>query len=116
MMDLAGIRTEIAAALDAVDGLSCTAKYRQVSRPGESVVRFDNVVRDVTGFGFIVTYQALVVLPQDLRAAEAWVDANLDTIVAALAPVLVVGEAAPVNLQLDTGVVPALQITGTRAA
>jgi hypothetical protein len=110
------LRDAIAAALTALADVRAAARYRQISRAGDAVVRFDNATRDVSGFGWIVTCQVLIALPQDMASAEAWVDDHIDALVDALAAELVVGEVAPVQLQLDTGVVPVLQITGTRAA
>jgi hypothetical protein len=115
-VNLAAIRNDVSTALNAVAGITATPYYRQISRQGEAVVRFDKAIRDVTGFGWIVSVQALIALPQGITDAEVWVDGNVDALVDALGPELVVGEVAPVQLQLDTGLVPALQITGTRAA
>lgn len=115
-MNIAALRAALAAALNALADVRAAANYRQISRPGDAVVRFDKTTRDVTGFGWIITCQVLIALPQDMAAAEKWVDDHIDLIVDALAGELVVGEVAPVQLQLDTGIVPALQVTGTRAA
>lgn len=115
-LDVTAARAAIAAALDAVPGITCEARYRQIARKGEAVVRFASASRDVTGFGFIVTWQALVALPGDLKSAEVFLDSHVDPIVTALETELVVIDVAPVQLQLDAGLVPALQVTGTRAA
>lgn len=115
-LDVSATRAVIAAALDAVAGVSCLAKYRQIARKGEGVVRFAGAARDTSGFGYIVTWQALVALPGDLKSAEVFLDAKVDAIVTALEAQLVIIDVAPVQLQLDTGLVPALQVTGTRAA
>lgn len=115
-LDLPAIRTVVAGALNAVEGITCTPRYRQIGRKGEAVIRFAAANRDTSGFGYIVTVQALVALPTALKDAEAFIDANLDGILTALEAELVITDVAPVQLQLDSGLVPALQVTGTRAA
>lgn len=115
-IDLVGIRTAVATALNGVAGVTCTAHYRQIARKGEAVIRFAAANRDTSGFGFIVTVQALVALPSALKDAEAFIDEKLDGIITALEAEVVITDVAPVQLQLDTGLVPALQVTGTRAA
>lgn len=115
-LDLAGGRAALAAALNAVDGITASATYRQIARKGEAVIRFAGAVRDTSGFGYIVTWQALVALPSALKDAEVFIDGNVDGILTALEAEVVIADVAPVQLQLDTGLVPALQVTGTRAA
>lgn len=110
-----GIRVSLADALSTIDGVKVSPIYRQVSRPGEGVVRFDGAIRDVTGFGWIVTLQALILVPQEVPRAEAWIDTTLEPLVSAAATEILVTSADPVQLQLDAGLLPALQIIGTRA-
>lgn len=115
-LTLPAIRTALSDALNAVDGVTCTPHYRQIGRKGEAVIRFASAGRDSSGFGYIVTVQALIALPTALKDAEAFIDGHVDAILTALEAEVVVSDVGPVQLQLDSGLVPALQVTGTRAA
>jgi hypothetical protein len=112
---LAADRVEIAAAVNTVTGVTCTPGYRTLTKQGDALVRLDNLTRDLSGFGFIATWQVLVALHQDLPKAEAWTDANTEALIVAAAAALVVTDVAPVELVMDQGKIPALQLTGTRA-
>lgn len=115
-LDLSAAKTAVSAALDAVDGVDCKPHYRQIARKGEALVRFAGLARDASGLGYLITLQALIALPQGIKDSEAWVEAHLDPIATALEAEVVITDAAPVQLQLDSGLVPALQITGIRTA
>jgi hypothetical protein len=114
-MDLASDRAAIAAAATAA-GVSCSDTYRQLTRPGDAAVRFDGLTRDASGFGFLATWSVFIALSQTIATAEAWVDANAETLAAQLGAALVVSTFTPVDLTIDTGTIPALHITGTRPA
>lgn len=109
-------RAAIAAAASAVAGVTCSARYRQLSNSGDAAVRLAGLVRSADGFGFIATWQVLVAVSQDVAAAEKWLDGHADALVDALSPELVVTRIEPVELVLATGRVPAVVIEGTRAA
>ena len=115
-MDLAADRAAIADAANTVTGVKCSATYRQVTKVGDAAVRLDNMTRSVDGFGFMVTWQVLISLGQDLARAEAWIDAHADSLIAALEGELVVGRLEAIELVLDTGKVPAVLVEGSRAA
>jgi hypothetical protein len=114
---LADARGEISTAVNATADLAlrCTPNYRQLTRPGDAMVRLDHLNRDVTGFGFMATFQVLIALHQDLPTAEAWIDTHTEDLIAAVAAALVVTDVSPVELVTDANKIPALQITGTRA-
>lgn len=111
----ADVRAALAAAASSVDGINCSPYFRQSTKPGDAMVRFERDARDESGFGFMRTWQVMVMLPQDLAAAEKYLDANLDAIVAAVAEELVITTVTPQQLALDTGLVPCVLIEGVRA-
>lgn len=110
----AEVRTFIATAASTVEGVSCTPYFRQSTKSGDAMVRLDRKVRDASGFGFIATWQVVVILHQDLATAEKWIDANAALLAEALSEELVVTSITPQQLALDTGTVPVLFIEGTR--
>lgn len=111
----AEVREALAAAANTVDGVHCTPYFRQSVKPGDAMVRLDRMTRDTSGFGFMVTWQVVVALPTDLSAAEKWLDANTDSLVAAIGEEMVVTTVMPQQLALDTGTVPVVLIEGNRA-
>ena len=96
--------------------MTCRPSYWQISKPGHALVRLDNMTRDLSGFGFMATWQVQIALSQDIGQADQWIDAHAGDLIAALSPEMVVGRLEPIELVLDTGKVPAVLIEGTRAA
>lgn len=109
------IRNALAAAANTVEGVKAQPYFRQTTRAGDAFVRLDRWARDTTGFGYMETWGVCVVLPQDLEAAEKYLDEKLDALVSAIEKVLVVTTVTPSRLQLDTGVLPVVIIEGNRA-
>jgi hypothetical protein len=115
-MNLTEDRQAIADAASAVAGVKCSPLYRQITKPGDAMVRWDGLERDTSGFAFMGQWRVLVATPQDLPASDTWTDENTEALIDALGAVLVVTSVAPVELALDTGKIPALQISGVRAS
>lgn len=67
-------RQAIAAAVGSVPGVHCTPNYRQSLKPGDACVRLQVRTRAANGFGFVNTWQVWLALPQDVAAAEDWLD------------------------------------------
>lgn len=109
-----GTRNELAAVASAVEGLNVTPYMRQSTRPGDGWVSLQRSDRDDSGFGFMDRWAVTVVLPQDLVAAEKWIDTNADALANALAKEMVVTAMVPATLVLDLGNVPGLVIEGSR--
>ena len=84
------IREAIAAAASSVDGVKCSPWFRQTTKPGSAHVTYGRSFRDESGFGFMNVWQVLVVLPQDIAAAEKWIAAKGDALLEALGEPLVV--------------------------
>lgn len=111
----AATRTAIADAASTVTGVTCTPYYRQSLRPGDACVRLARRDRDASRLGWIDTWQVWLALPQDVAAAEAWLDAHMADLVAALRPELVVTSIAPAELVLGANTVSGAVIEGARA-
>lgn len=111
----AAIRASIAAAANTVAGINCSPYFRQSTKPGDAMVRLDRQTRDTSGFGFMATWQVVVILPQDLATAEKYLDEKLPSLVDAIAEELVITTVTPQQLTLDTGLVPCVFIEGNRA-
>lgn len=109
----AEVRAELAAAANTVEGINCHPYYRQSTKPGSAVVQKARVVYP-NKFGGIVTWQVLLMLPQDLATAEKFWDEKVPPIMAALSPSMTVTEVVAQQLALDTGAVPIVLIQGTR--
>lgn len=109
-------RIAIAAAVTTVEGLNCKPYFRQSVKAGDAMVRFDRLIRDQSGFGFINVWQVLLALPQSIAEAEKYLEEKLSLALAAVEPELVITGAQPKELLLEGGVtVPVVVIEGNRA-
>lgn len=109
------VRVDLAEAASALEGVVVYPYFRQTTAPGSGFVRVESIDRDDSGFGFMVTWQVAVVLPQDLANADRWVEERVVDLIAALEPEGAVMGAQPVQLNLDGPTVPALIVTVIRA-
>lgn len=111
----AKVREAISAAANTVAGVNVTPYFRQVTRPGQGMVRRDRTEYP-NKFGGVVTWQVFVLLPQDIAQAERWLDENGSVLRAAVAEELLEGTVsmAPQQLALDAGAVPVVVIEGQR--
>lgn len=105
---------EIPARLAIASAANVSPYYNQTTVPGSGWVSLQRSEADDTGFGFMDRWAVTIVLPQDLAAAERWIEQMRDTLVANLKPVLIVTALVPATLTLGGGSVPALVIEGTR--
>jgi hypothetical protein len=96
------VREAIAAAASTVDGVDVEPYSRQATTPGQGWVRYDHTDYP-NPFGGLVTWQVLVRVPTDLRAAEEWLDTNGPALRAAVAEQLIVRSMTPVQLALPDG-------------
>lgn len=111
----AATRLAISTAASTVDGITCTPNYRQITRAGEACVRLDRHDRSENGFGFVVTWQVMVCLPQSIADAETYLDEKAPLLVAALSEEMIVTSVIPQELVLDNSVtVPVVVIEGSR--
>ncbi|WP_036517077.1 hypothetical protein [Nocardioides sp. J54] len=108
------VREALAAAANTVDGVNVTPYYRQATGVGEGLVRYDRTDYP-NAFGGLVTWWVVVVLPQDMRAAEEWLDENGAALREAVAEELIVRSMYPQQLALTDGsAVLAVVIEGQR--
>lgn len=98
-------RTAIAAAASTVAGVNCKPYYRQSAKPGDACVRLASRAKAGNGFGYVDTWQVWLVLPQDLAAAEKWIDEHGPELEAALEQEFIGGVATvtPADLQFGNG-------------
>ena len=80
----AAARAELADAVSAVTGVNCKPYYRQSLKPGDAFVKLASRSRSANGIGYVATWQIWLALPQDLVAAEKWLDEHGPAIEAAL--------------------------------
>jgi hypothetical protein len=106
------VREEITSAANKVDGVNVTPYFRQVTRPGQGMVRKGRVDYPNT-FGGVVTWQVWILLPQDLASAEKWLDETGAALTAAVSEAMVVRSLTPI-IAPDLGSLPAVVIEGTR--
>ena len=112
------VRDDLAAAANAVDGVNVTPYFRATTQAGEGMVRLDNVAYP-NRLGGVVTWQVVVMLPQDIGQAERFAEDRLPALVAAVQDELEVVSAAPRQLQIPVGdkksiTLPCLVIEGLR--
>lgn len=109
----AEVREKIAAAASSAAGVHVTPYYRQVTKPGQGMVRFERTDYP-NAFGGLVTWQVVVLLPQNIAQAERWLDENGPALRTAVAEELVVRSMTVAQVVIDEGAVPAVVIEGNR--
>lgn len=111
----AAIRQEIADAAMTVADINCSIYFRQSMRPFDASVRLAVRNRSSDGFGFMDTWQVWIALPQDVAAAEKWLDQNIDAVSEALGEAMIVTSVTPSEMVIDAGTIPGVIFEGARA-
>jgi len=107
-------RQAISDAMNTVAGITCSPYYRQVTKAGEAMVRIDRTVYP-DSLGGLATWQVVVILPQDVVAAEKYLDEKTDALVAAAWTQMAVGSVTPSEIVLAEGQrLPCVLIEGVR--
>lgn len=97
-------RDDIATALNGASlGLNVSTHYRQTLKPFDGFVKWNGRTPDSTGLGWINSWQVWLALPQDVKAAEVWLDTNLDALVQALHTEVYVTSVNPAELLIGDG-------------
>ncbi|NGN92648.1 hypothetical protein G5C66_07845 [Nocardioides sp. KC13] len=110
-------REDIAAAASTVTGLKVTPYYRQNLTAGNGFVRFGERTRPSNGFGWLDTWEIWIASPADIEAAEKWIEANQDALLAALDPAeMLVTSLTPSELVLGSVNTPGIVVRGVRGA
>lgn len=107
-------RDDLATAISTVDGVTCTPHRRQTTNPGEAMVRFDRSNRSDNGIGYMNAWQVCVILPQNVAAADQWVDEHRDALIEAAEAHLIVTSLVVGQLPVDTSLVPCVVLEGVR--
>lgn len=113
---MTGVREEIAAVVNTVDGLEIYPYFEAVSKDGQGYVEFlrAEYPNQLGGEDY---WGVLVAVPADLAAAQQWVDTYRGPIVAALVKsrVLVVTGVRPERVEVpDNPIIKMLVIEGHR--
>jgi hypothetical protein len=108
-------RNAIAQAASTAEGITCHPYFVQGTKTGHATVRLDVTNYPPDGFGGVVRWNVVVMLPQDQAQAEKYIDDHLKDIVAAVSEEMQVSEARPQQLNIPgAGILPVLFITGHR--
>jgi hypothetical protein len=110
-MSLVGKRAEFKAALDGVPDVKGFTAEPSTPKTGNAWPVWGGGERDDESGLLGHTWSVGVVTPQDISAADAWIDGHLDAIVAALSPVAYVESVAPAQFGTDSNPVNGLLIT-----
>lgn len=108
------VRQVIADAASTVEGVEIHPYFRQTTKVGTGMVRMDRQTRASNGFGFVTTWQLLVILPQDIAAAEKYLEEKLPALMEAVGEQMVIQTVAPQELVLENGRLPCVVIEGAR--
>lgn len=109
------VREALAEALTALDGLTISAGYRQITNQGEGFVRFAGRVRDGSGYGYINTWEIWIALSQDVPTGETWLDDHVNEITDALSPhLMVLTGVTPAQLALGANPINGVIFAGVR--
>jgi hypothetical protein len=106
-------RTDLAqaATLDGVTNV--TPLYRQSLRPGDGFVRLGQRRRAANGFGYIQDWEVWIAVPDDLAAAETWLDTHLAAITETVDAVIVVTTVTPSQLVLGSATANGIVLAGS---
>lgn len=112
-MSLVGKRDAFRVALDALDGVKGYAYRPGSPRKGDAWPHWAGGAVDEQSGQISNGWHVLVMLPQDERAADEWIDANAQAVADAIerAQVAFVEGFAPANLSQTNGTVYGLLIT-----
>lgn len=109
-------RESLASAASIAGKTNVTPYYRQSLRAGDGFVRLAQRVRDTSGFGFMDHWEVWIALPSEAAAGEKWLETNIDALIAAIAPVMVVTSVQPAQLGMDPNTVNGVIIAGSAPA
>lgn len=107
-------REDIAAAASTVDGLNVTPYYRQNLTTGNGFVRLAVRNRPSNGFGWLDTWEVWIAGPSDIEAAEKWIEAKQDALLAALKAEMHISSLTPSDLTVGNTSTPGIVVSGVR--
>lgn len=109
-------RDTIAAAMNTTALVNVTPRYRQSLKPFDGFVKFNQLLPASNRFGYMTSWQVWLAIPQDMTAAETWVEAHLTALTDAFNAVCLVSSVTPADLVLGDQAVNGLIFEGTRPA
>lgn len=108
------VRTALATAASTAEGITCKPHFIQSTEPGAAMVKLDRTVYP-NPFGGICHWSVVVILPQDMAAAEQYLDSHIPAVREAVAEELVVTDIQPQRLDIPgVGVLLCVFINGHR--
>lgn len=115
-MSAPAAREAIAAAMNATGLVKVSPTYRQSVKAGDGLVRFSSLGPTSNRFGHMVTWQVWLALPQDVKAAETWLETHLTALVAAFEIECALLSVTPAELIFGANTVNGVIFEGARAA
>lgn len=107
-------RTALAQAASTVEGIDVSPNYRQATEPGYGMVRLDRI-EFPNRLGPVRVWQIIIIAPQDMKAAETWMESKADALAEALSGELEMTSITPADVTLPGGgSMPVLVIEGRR--
>jgi hypothetical protein len=116
-MSISDDRAEIATAASTVAGVTVSPRFRQVTKAGQGFIKLDRIEypdRIARANGGIAYYVLWVILPADVAAAEERAEELEPLLRNAIGRAWAIDSAQLADLQVDTGTLPVLQLTGHR--
>lgn len=109
-------REDLATALTNTGVVRVTPNYRSTIKPSEGFIKWAGRTPDDSGLGFLDRWEAWICLSQDIGTAEAWLEARLDALLAAVNTEALVTLAEPSELQLGANTINGLIIEAVAVA
>lgn len=107
-------RAVLAAAASTVEGLTGHPYFVQTTKAGSVLIRLERTEYP-NPFGGVEHWNCVLILPQDMAAAEAFWEEKVPLLREALDPHLAITSFAPQRLQIEgVGVLPTVFINGHR--
>lgn len=107
-------REDIAAAASSVPGIKVTPKWQAATKPGTGFVDAPTINAIDGTLTWEATWEVVVCIGQDINAAYAWLDENLEQLLEALDGELILTSATPVPMQVGETRTNGVIIAGTR--
>lgn len=106
-------REDLATATTLAGVTNVAPYYRQSLRPGAGFVRIGPRTRAANGFGYVQAWEVWIAIPDDIAAAEKWLDEHLTAITEAAETAMVVTTVTPSELVLGSTTVSGVVIAGS---
>lgn len=105
-------RDDIAAALNAVEGINVYPGFRESTKVGNGWITLAKMTPQE--FGYIKDWKVTIVIPNQITAAEEWMDGYLEVLAEAVKRQLEVTQILPTQISVSGTTVYAVVIQGVR--